>query len=68
MVGVPVGPWSRCVRHPILNGSGKDLDAVRRGFDMRQLYSGPTPNGVHAVDIGAGAPFGKAFPAERMAR
>jgi hypothetical protein len=35
----------------------------RRGIDMSELYNGPMPKGRHAVDIGAGAPFGKAFPA-----
>jgi len=28
---------------------------------MSELYSGPMPNGLPAVDIGDGAPFGKAF-------
>jgi GST-like protein len=52
------------------------LDAYGKGIDVIELYSWPTPNGhkvhimleetglpytVHAVDIGAGAQFDKAF-------
>ncbi len=60
----------------MFNGSGKGLDAYGKGIDVIELYSWPTPNGhkvhimleetglpyeVHAVDIGAGAQFDKAF-------
>ena len=60
----------------MFNGSRKGLDAYGKGIDVIELYSWPTPNGhkvhimleetglpykVHAVDIGAGAQFDKAF-------